>query len=123
MNRTQWYQHWHNIRSSNTPSNYGVKEVHHIFMCPDLPRGEMAYGYKRGCMSIMQQPITKRKTCPICGVIRTGGLYYWISPEDESIVACNVCHPPAGVCADCNCRCSEHELAKYEGVCEDCQPR
>ncbi len=119
MNRTQWYQHWHNIRSSSKPRNYGVASVTNLRFAGE-PMSEVAYGYNWGAMSIMQQPKTQRKKCPICGVIRKDGVYCYFEKAGElGIPSCNVCHPPIK-CPTCGGRCSEYELQCYNGSCCDC---
>lgn len=120
MNKTTWKQHWHNIRASRTPRKYGVSEVLNLWTILNPP-GEVAYGYRRGCMSIMQQPVTQHQMCPQCGIIRPKNQrYIWVSEHGVNVHTCIHCHPNYIPCPTCGGRCSTHELELNEGFCEPC---
>lgn len=123
MNKQQFLLHWHNIRSSSRPREYGIPEIVALRFA-HTPGGEMTYGWEWGHLSKMQQPFMRRRQCPTCGIFRKERekYYHWIG-EHERIITCCHCHPEATKCTSCGCYCSPYEVSETNGLCYDCSPR
>ena len=121
MNKSEFKQHWHNIRSTSRPRKYGVPLIVALKFA-HTPKGEMAYGWEWGHLSKMQQPFMKKRKCPDCGIIRKKREVYLHWEGNNSWPTCCHCHPEAAKCQTCGCYCSPDELARTGGYCFDCVP-